>query len=139
MRADSTWKRLQIGAVATAGLMPDLVFVLDIAPKTAAGRIERALDRMESQGDEFQTQLRQGFSGRSCQRPETDRRDRCGSPDRCRASRYSSAADGYWVIPDQQARTLQTGHIGTLAIQYRQPRLGTRAGLQLEAYDGIGG
>ena len=60
----------QIGVVATSGLMPDLVFVLDMPPKTAAGRIERALDRMESQGDEFQTRLRQGFLAEAAKDPK---------------------------------------------------------------------
>jgi len=60
----------QIGAVATAGVMPDMVFVLDMPPKTAAGRIERPLDRMESQGDEFQSRLRQGFLAEAAKDPQ---------------------------------------------------------------------
>ncbi len=64
---ETIWK---IGAVATAGVMPDLVFVLDMPPKTAAGRIERALDRMESQGDEYQARLRQGFLAEAAKDPK---------------------------------------------------------------------
>jgi dTMP kinase len=51
----------EIGRMATAGLMPDLSFVLDLAQETAAGRIERALDRMERQPDEFRQALRRGY------------------------------------------------------------------------------
>lgn len=55
---DTIWR---IGEVATGGLMPDLVFVLDMPPQSAAGRIDRQLDRMESRGIEYQARLRQGF------------------------------------------------------------------------------
>ena len=51
----------QVGRVATAGLMPDLVFLLDMPPQAAVSRIDRKLDRMEDQGADFQAQLRQGF------------------------------------------------------------------------------
>lgn len=51
----------QIGQVATDGVMPDMVFVLDMPPQEAAKRINRELDRMESQGDAFQARLRTGF------------------------------------------------------------------------------
>ncbi len=51
----------RIGQTATGGLMPDLVFVLDMPPEAAAERMERELDRMESQGVEFQRRLRAGF------------------------------------------------------------------------------
>jgi dTMP kinase len=55
---ETIWR---IGEVATGGLMPDLVFVLDMPPQTAAARIDRQLDRMESQGEGYQARLRQGF------------------------------------------------------------------------------
>ncbi len=51
----------QIGRTATGGLMPDLVFVLDMPPEAAAGRIDRQRDRMESQGAAFDQRLRGGF------------------------------------------------------------------------------
>jgi dTMP kinase len=51
----------RVGRVATAGVMPEMVFLLDMPPQAAAGRIDRQLDRMEDQGDEFQAQLRSGF------------------------------------------------------------------------------
>jgi dTMP kinase len=50
-----------VGRVATRGLMPDCIFVLDMVPSKAGERIDRPLDRMESQGDEFRERLRSGF------------------------------------------------------------------------------
>jgi dTMP kinase len=51
----------QVGGKATGGIMPDLVFVLDMPPAAAAQRIDRMRDRLESQGAEFDERLRQGF------------------------------------------------------------------------------
>jgi dTMP kinase len=64
---DTIWR---IGGVATTGIMPELVFVLDMPPQTAAGRIDRPLDRMETQGAEFQNRLRQGFLAEAAKTPE---------------------------------------------------------------------
>jgi dTMP kinase len=55
---DTVWR---IGEVATGGLMPDLVFVLDMPPQAAAARIARQLDRLESRGTEYRARLRQGY------------------------------------------------------------------------------
>jgi dTMP kinase len=51
----------EVGRVATQGLMPDCVFLLDMPPEGASGRMNRPLDRMESQGDEYRRRLRSGF------------------------------------------------------------------------------
>ena len=51
----------QVGQVATGGLMPDCVFVLDMSIESANLRLNRSLDRMESQGDEYRERVRQGF------------------------------------------------------------------------------
>jgi len=51
----------KIGQVATGGVMPDLVFLLDMSPQGAESRIARGRDRMESQGQAYQERLRQGF------------------------------------------------------------------------------
>ena len=59
----------QIGRVATGELMPDLVFVLDMPPEAAAGRIQRQADRMESQGPAYQARLRQGFLAEAARDP----------------------------------------------------------------------
>jgi dTMP kinase len=50
-----------VGKVATANLLPDCVFVLDMAPEAAMRRINRPLDRMENQGLEYSRKLRDGF------------------------------------------------------------------------------
>jgi dTMP kinase len=50
-----------VGRIATQGLMPDCVFLLDMEIKGAGRRMDRPLDRMESQGDEYRARLRAGF------------------------------------------------------------------------------
>ena len=60
----------RIGEVATGGVMPEMVFVLDMPPQGAALRIDRELDRMESQGTEFQARLRQGFLTEAARDPK---------------------------------------------------------------------
>jgi dTMP kinase len=51
----------QVGRVATDGVEPDCVFVLDMPPEVADRRINRPLDRMEQQGNEYRSRLRKGF------------------------------------------------------------------------------
>ena len=60
----------EIGQLATGGLMPDLVFLLDMDPDAARKRIGRELDRMESQGLDFQRRLRTGFLAEAQADPE---------------------------------------------------------------------
>jgi dTMP kinase len=50
-----------VGSIATDGVRPDAVFLLDMAPEAADGRIKRSLDRMESQGRAYRERLREGF------------------------------------------------------------------------------
>ena len=50
-----------VGRIATGGLMPDCTFLLDMSPEDARRRMGDALDRVESRGDEYREQLRQGF------------------------------------------------------------------------------
>jgi len=50
-----------VGRVATAGLMPDCTFLLDMSPALALDRMGDQLDRVESRGNEYREQLRQGF------------------------------------------------------------------------------
>ena len=59
----------QIGEVATAGIKPNKTFVLDMPPDAATGRIGRALDRMESFGEEYRTRIRAGFLAEAARRP----------------------------------------------------------------------
>jgi dTMP kinase len=51
----------QVGRVATDGILPDCVFVLDMPVEAADGRLSRTLDRMESQGEDFRRRLQSGF------------------------------------------------------------------------------
>ncbi|MEX0679072.1 MAG: dTMP kinase [Pirellulales bacterium] len=60
----------RIGPVATSGVMPDLVFVLDMSPESAAARIARGRDRMESQGAPYQERLREGFLAEAAKDPD---------------------------------------------------------------------
>jgi dTMP kinase len=50
-----------VGDVATGGVFPDLVLLLDLDPATAALRLDRPLDRLESRGDDFRRKLRAGY------------------------------------------------------------------------------
>lgn len=50
-----------VGQVATEGLMPDCTFLLDMNPADALGRMGQELDRVESRGNRYREQLREGF------------------------------------------------------------------------------
>jgi dTMP kinase len=56
-----------VGQVATAGIGPDCVFLLDVDPLLAAKRLQRNLDRMEKRGDEYRQKLREGFLAEAAQ------------------------------------------------------------------------
>ena len=51
----------QVGTVATQGIQPALTFVLDMDVTAARQRMNRELDRIESQGLEYMEDVRQGF------------------------------------------------------------------------------
>ncbi len=50
-----------VGRVATDGVMPDCIFLLDMSPQAALGRMGDQLDRVESRGQEYRERLRDGF------------------------------------------------------------------------------
>lgn len=50
-----------VGKIAVDGVMPDLVFLLDIPVDVALNRINRPLDRIESKGVEYLQRVRDGF------------------------------------------------------------------------------
>jgi dTMP kinase len=50
-----------VASVATAGIQPDAVFLLDMPPEAADRRLNRPLDRMERQGSDYRKRLRDGF------------------------------------------------------------------------------
>ena len=52
----------EINYIATAGLTPDITFILDISPESAAVRMEaEASDRMEETGVDFYRRIRGGY------------------------------------------------------------------------------
>lgn len=58
-----------VGRAATGGVRPTLTFVLDMPLEAAAGRLNRSLDRMESQGEEFRRRLRDGYLAEASRDP----------------------------------------------------------------------
>ncbi len=50
-----------VGDVATGGLMPNLVLLLDLDLETSSRRLDRPLDKLENRGNEFRTRLRAGY------------------------------------------------------------------------------
>jgi dTMP kinase len=61
----------RVGGVATAGRMPDLVLVLDVDLATAARRLDRPLDKLESRGDGYRERLRAGYLREAAAAPDT--------------------------------------------------------------------
>ena len=59
-----------IGRIITQGIEPDLTFLLDLPPTAAHGRIQRELDRMEQQGDDFRQRLHAGFLAEAARQPD---------------------------------------------------------------------
>lgn len=60
----------RVGEVATGGIQPDLVLLLDMPTDQAARRLGRAPDRMEQQGLEYLERVRQGFLAEARRRSE---------------------------------------------------------------------
>jgi dTMP kinase len=56
--AEEIW---QVGHIATQGLLPDSIFLLDMPAEAASQRMDRPLDRMENQGEAYRQRLRDGF------------------------------------------------------------------------------
>jgi len=61
------------GGLATGGLMPGLVLVLDVDLETAARRLDRPLDKLENRGDGYRARLRDGYLREAAAAPETIR------------------------------------------------------------------
>ena len=60
----------QVGAVATQGIQPALTFVLDMDVTAARQRMNRELDRIESQGLAYMEDVRQGFLQEAARYPD---------------------------------------------------------------------
>jgi dTMP kinase len=54
-------KVIRIATDCLERVWPDLTIILDVDLKTAAGRLDRQLDRMEAKGDRYHTKVRDGF------------------------------------------------------------------------------
>jgi dTMP kinase len=62
-----------VGRVATGGLVPGLVLVLDVDLETAARRLDRPLDKLENRGDSYRARLREGYLREAAAAPDTIR------------------------------------------------------------------
>jgi len=60
-----------VGRVATGGLVPGLVLVLDVDLETAARRLDRPLDKLENRGDSYRARLREGYLREAAAAPDT--------------------------------------------------------------------
>jgi dTMP kinase len=58
-----------VGAVATGGLEPDLVIVLDVDLDTSARRLDRPLDKLENRGDGYRRRVREGYLAEARREP----------------------------------------------------------------------
>lgn len=63
-------KVIGLGQDCLPRVWPDLTIVLDIDTETAAGRMDRALDRMEQKGREYHAKVREGFLALARMHPE---------------------------------------------------------------------
>jgi dTMP kinase len=64
---DEVWK---VGEITVAGIMPKRVFLLDMPAESAAKRIKREHDRMESQGLDYLKKVREGFLKEAARFPQ---------------------------------------------------------------------
>ncbi|MCE9631035.1 MAG: dTMP kinase [Planctomycetia bacterium] len=60
----------RVGGVATGGLMPDLVLLLDVDLETSNRRLDRPLDKLENRGAAFRERLRAGYLAEAARQPE---------------------------------------------------------------------
>ena len=60
----------RVGGIATGGLMPDLVLLLDVDLETAARRLDRPLDKLENRGDGYRKRLRNGYLAEAAANPD---------------------------------------------------------------------
>ncbi len=59
-----------VGAVATGGLMPELILLLDVDLAVSAARLDRPLDKLENRGDGFRRKLREGYLAEAARQPD---------------------------------------------------------------------
>lgn len=61
---------LALSRLATGGLLPDRVLLLDLSPKTALARIRGGFDRIEARGGDYFERVRDGFLELARQEPQ---------------------------------------------------------------------
>ena len=59
-----------VGGVATGGLMPELILLLDVDLAVSAARLDRPLDKLENRGDGYRRRLRAGYLAEAAQQPD---------------------------------------------------------------------
>lgn len=85
-----------VGDVATGGLAPGLVLLLDIDLETAARRLDRPLDKLENRGDGYRKRLRDGYLREAAAAPETIRViDASATPDEVAARIRHAVVDRF--------------------------------------------
>ncbi len=62
-----------VGRVATGGLMPDLILLLDVDLAVSAARLDRPLDKLENRGDGYRQRLRAGYLAEAARQPDVIR------------------------------------------------------------------
>lgn len=101
--AEKVWR---IGETATGGLEPDLVLWLDIDLATAAQRMQRELDRLESRGDAFRQRLRDGYLAEATANPtRVCRVDATVSPDQVAERLQQIVREAFTDLPAAAGRT----------------------------------
>lgn len=98
MDVDALW---QVGQVAVAHHHPDVVFVLDMPVDQAIARMDRELDRMESQGQEFMERVRQGYLAEAAKRAELVVIDAAGSVEEVQTRIRAAVAQKLPSLADQ--------------------------------------
>ena len=58
-----------VADVATGGLHPDLVIVLDVDLETSARRLDRPLDKLENRGDGYRRRVHAGYHAEAARSP----------------------------------------------------------------------
>ena len=59
-----------VGGVATGGLMPELILLLDVDLAVSAARLDRPLDKLENRGDGYRRRRRAGYLAEVAQQPD---------------------------------------------------------------------
>ncbi len=95
----------QVAEVAVAGCWPSLTVILDVDDRTAAGRLNPLLDRMELKGKAFHAKVREGFLEQAKTWPDRY----CvidASVDENRVEKAVEETISKWFLKDKSAKKL---------------------------------